>query len=464
MHEGIAALQSAPAVRLPESVSESDHYGLTAVLNSSVAAFWLKQYSHAKGAPGAGQLRADEPWEYFYEYTGTRLTGFPLPGQLPAEFGQELDALARQLGQLRPTAQSLPNVPTATHLAEMRIRYERVRGRMIALQEELDWDTYHQYGLLTNVEAAALLTPPEVVPELALGERSFEIVMARRVAAGDLETQWFARHGSGPVTEIPTHWPDEYRAVVARRIEVIEENRRIGFLERPQHKRRWMADSWDQLLQAALRDRLVDRCGERRLWFDPDGEPQPMTVTRLADLLRGDPGVRTACRLLAGDGHDVADVLADVLADEHVPHLAQLRYKAEGLAKRAAWERSWDLQREEEASGRALEIPVPPAYKSADFTRLSYWRHRGKLDMPKELFLSYLGASPDSDGSLLLGWAGWDYREQALALVGLIEERRATDGWDADRLTPLACGPPRNHVLGPAMAWRGGPGVWGQPG
>ena len=60
--------------------------------------------------------------------------------------------------------------------------------------------------------------------------------------------------------------------------------------------------------------------------------------------------------------------------------------------------------------------------------------------MPKERFISYPGASPDSDDSLLLGWAGWDHREQAHALITLIEERSTTDGWDAEKLTPLLAG------------------------
>jgi hypothetical protein len=41
---------------------------------------------------------------------------------------------------------------------------------------------------------------------------------------------------------------------------------------------------------------------------------------------------------------------------------------------------------------------------------------------------------------MLLGWAGWDHREQAHALVTLIEERSTADGWDASRLTPLLAG------------------------
>ncbi len=332
---------------------------------------------------------------------------------------------------------------TAADLAEMKADWHRVRARMIALQEELDWDMYHQYGLFTDNEAAELVAPPEVVPGLALGERAFEIVMARRMAAGDLETQWFDRHGSTPVTEIPEHWPDEYKAVVARRIECIQKNRDIGLIERPEYKRRWYSESWDQVRDAALRDWLLDRCEARDLWFGANGTPQPMTINQLADRLRSDAGVVAVAQLIKGnttDRAELADILAQILADEHVPYLAQYRYKAEGLLKRAAWERTWDLQREEDASGRVLDIPVPPVYRITDFVRPSYWRHRGKLDVPKERFISYPDASPGSDGSLLLGWAGWDHLERAQALCTLIEERRTVDGWGTARLTPLLAG------------------------
>jgi uncharacterized protein DUF7008 len=82
------------------------------------------------------------------------------------------------------------------------------------------------------------------------------------------------------------------------------------------------------------------------------------------------------------------------------------------------WERTWDLQREEDATGKKLDIPVPPKYKNTDFQKPSYWRNRGKLDVPKERFISYLNASTDKN-DLLLGWAGWDHREQAYALITL---------------------------------------------
>ena len=105
------------------------------------------------------------------------------------------------------------------------------------------------------------------MPELKLGERAFEIVLARKVAAGEAETQWFARHGSTPITELPAHWPDEYRALVERRIEVIEANRNIGLIERPECKRRWASEGWDAMQAKALRDWLLDRFEARELWY-----------------------------------------------------------------------------------------------------------------------------------------------------------------------------------------------------
>jgi hypothetical protein len=166
-----------------------------------------------------------------------------------------------------------------------------------------------------------------------------------------------------------------------------------------------------------------------------------MTVNRLADQLDKDTEVVAVARQLKGPDAKLADVLREIIAEEHVPFLAAYRYKPTGLDKRAQWERTWDLQREEDKTGKRLDIPVPPKYAGADFQKQSYWRHRGKLDVPKERFISYPGASPDSDsGSLLIGWAGWDHKDQATALINLVDERATTDGWQADRLTPLLAG------------------------
>ena len=436
--------RSAPVIKLPESATEDDYLAMLGVLNSSTACFWLKQVSQNKGNGGIGGGIGDEAWEPRYEFTGTKLEQFPLPVKLPLEFGRILDSLAQELAAVEPSAMCAETMPMRERLDTARGEHERIRARMIALQEELDWDVYRQYGLLDDIEAAELIARPESVPELKLGERAFEILLARRMEGGEVETEWFARHGSTAITEIPADWPQDYKDAVANRIEMIDRRRDIGLIERPECKRRWLTEPWEKKEHAALRNWLLNRCEDRDLWYvtDHQGNQQPrsMTVNRLADRLRGDADVVSVARLLSGPDADLADVLEEIIADEHVPYLAQLRYTGEGLLKRILWEKTWDLQREEDRENKRLEIDVPPKYKKEDFLRTSYWNQRGKLDVPKERFISYPGASPDSDDSLLLGWAGWDHREQAHALITLMEERSATDGWDGEKLKPLLAG------------------------
>ena len=94
----------------------------------------------------------------------------------------------------------------------------------------------------------------------------FEIVMARQMAKGELQTTWFERHGSTPITEIPTHWPAAYRKLVERRIKLIETNKEIGLIEKPEYKRRWNAEPWDEQEQRALKNWLLDRLEDKRYW------------------------------------------------------------------------------------------------------------------------------------------------------------------------------------------------------
>jgi hypothetical protein len=82
---------------------------------------------------------------------------------------------------------------------------------------------------------------------------------------------------------------------------------------------------------------------------------------------------------------------------------------------------------------------VPPKYASADFVKPAYWHHRGKLDVPKERFIGYPDAGRDNDPTPLLGWAGWDHAQQALALNAILQQREA-EGRPDERLVPLVAG------------------------
>nr|WP_180218430.1 BREX-2 system adenine-specific DNA-methyltransferase PglX [Streptomyces albus] len=443
--------QSAPVIKLPEGAGEDEHLELLGVLNSSAACFWLKQVSHDKGSQGVNEGFKSQEWERFYEFTGTKLQEFPLPAKLPLHLGRVLDAQAQKLAELEPSAVAAAVVPTRQALDAAEAEHAKVRRRMIALQEELDWQVYGLYGLLSDREVARTVTPsadPETIPEVKLGERAFEIVLAWKAETGEVETAWFTRHGSTPITEIPAHWPDWYREIVQARIDLITSRKDIALIERPECKRRWATDPWEKKERAALRNWLLDRCEDEDLWFEVrDGlrRPRTLTVNNLADRLGSDPDFRSVAALYAADhlkkpDLPLAQVLNEILADEHVPYLAAMRYKDSGLRARREWEKVWEKQREEDRTGTRLDIDPPTKYKSSDFLKQSYWTHRGKLDVPKERFISYPEAGPDSDSTLMLGWAGWDHKDQALALTQLIETRVKSDAWGAERLVPLLAG------------------------
>lgn len=431
---------------------------------------------------------------------------------------------------------------------------ESARGKMIALQEELDWQCYHLYNLLPD----DLRYTGDDLPKLALGERAFEIIMARQIEKGELQTTWFERHGSKPITSPPKHWPDAYRKLVERRIKVIETNKEIGLIERPEHKRRWNAEPWEEQELRALKNWLLDRLEDKRYW--PRIELQ--STAQLADHASADADFMQVAALYRGRADfDLAALVAELVEGESVPFLPNLRYKASGLRKREVWERTWDLQRQEDerarqraaieeslrqirsriersffadeqkaldemelelkkrciqarkshaptttfedgwsgirivlelesggittAQGAAVlqglgetkkgiqrrrhqlglkvaekckgdaeykakdqermsipddpEIPMPPKYTTADFQKSDYWRLRGKLDVPKERWISYPHCQSVSDPTLVVGWAGWNHLEQASALVTYYDARKR-EGWDAKRLTPLLAG------------------------
>ncbi len=331
----------------------------------------------------------------------------------------------------------------------------------------------------------------DVAPPLKLGQRAFEIVLARQIAAGETQTTWFERHGSTPITELPAEWPDDYRQLVERRIALIESDTNIRLIERPEYKRRWNTEPWESQLERALREWLLDRLES---YFDFDGRmatearpsrsgattdklryPLPygrgsleialVSVAKLADVARQDAEFLQVGELYCDDpAFDVQSLVAELVATETVPLLPVLRYKPSGLRKRAEWERTWELQRQEDAidartklapadpnhltedAARELKrqqvgnIPVPPKYDSKDFLDSTYWRLRGKLDVPKERWVSFSHCE-GPDGTTVIAWAGYNHLQLARAIsTYYVEIQERLGGRDDPRLVPLlAC-------------------------
>src|SRR5262249_31200368 len=153
----------------------------------------------------------------------------------------------------------------------------------------------------------------------------------RKMKDGELTTGWFERHGSIPITDIPTHWPERYRRLVEQRIDAIESNPNIALIERPEYKRRWNSEPWEEQEERALRGWLLDRLEDPRYW----PEPKLTSCARLADGVREDAEFMQVAELYRGRADfDLARLVTELLEDEGVPFLPVLRYTPSGMQKR----------------------------------------------------------------------------------------------------------------------------------
>ena len=428
--EGRIEKPSALRIELPPSASPSEYLALLAILNSSTAWFWLKENSQPKG--GAAQ----HLWSRTYELSSATLKRFPVARGDLSTLSRELDSLARACYERQPETLLSSELPSAHELDAARQDFESARRKMYALQEELDWRVYQLYGLCDS----ELCYEGSNLPPLTLGERAFEIILARSATPQKNENAWFEEHHSTPLTNLPSTWPEAYRQVVARRLEGIATNATLRLLEGPEHKRRWELDSWESRLEQSLKRWLLKRLEDENLWTDTKGRPTPRSIAQLSDLVERDMELVGALALWEGRPDvPVTQTLLKLLANESVPYLAAHRYTDSGLRKRQGWNLTWELQRKEDVGEGVEMFAGPPPYEENDFQDKGYWQMRGKLDVPKERFILYPDAGRAGDPTPLLGWAGWDHAQQSLALSVIITARE-TDGWSDERLVPLVAG------------------------
>lgn len=483
-HHGKVFNRTAPVIILPSAVQLDEHQRLSGILNSSAACFWARQTFFPRGGFAEGK------WQERFNWNSTPLERFPLPRYRSSALPAAIYALAAELKNCLPAsavetwcASGIGDL--REHLTQVQVLSTAHRRMLIACQEELDWQIYESYGLIASSDAVSQPDGKVEIPPsgIELGERAFEIFMARKMAAGELQTTWFERHGSKPITEIPKHWPKAYRDMVERRIKLIETDRNIGLIEQPEYKRRWNTEPWDEQLERALRDWLLarlegyffegSRVCEIKDGFDPvksgfpaAAQPRLVSTNQLAEVVQTDKAFMQVAELYAkSTGFSVPKLVRELVESESVPNLPVHRYKESGLRHRKDWEHVWDLQRKEdavEAEVRAQhpgekeeilkplirkaqleqvgEIPVPPKYASKDFQKTSCWRLRGKLDVPKERWVLYVGAEKDGDPSPMIAWAGWNHVQQAQALAEYYLNAKESQGWPPRKLKLLLAG------------------------
>jgi hypothetical protein len=222
----------------------------------------------------------------------------------------------------------------------------------------------------------------------------------------------------------------------------------LALIEDDHYKRRWLGrqglfnhSARQNELEEACKSWLLDRLETTHYWPDPQKSDSKLQSTaQLADKASSDHEFQQVASLYRGrPDFDVASLVAELVEVESVPLLPIMRYKPAGRRKREVWERTWELQRQQDAGKDVGEIPVPPKYATADFLKTDFRRLRGNLDLPKERWVSYPHCQTESDQTLVVGWAGWNHLQQATALVAYYDARKR-DGWDAKRLTPLLAG------------------------
>jgi len=219
-----------------------------------------------------------------------------------------------------------------------------------------------------------------------------------------------------------------------------------------------------------LKTWLLDRL---ETYFDFDGRMNPeakptsqiegftlTTTTHLTALANRDPDFLQIAALYRKEPNpNLQKLIDDLIETEAVPLLPILRYKPTGLRKRTEWENTWQLQHQEDAIDdrhhpdhpdyldllqiKQLKeetigpIPVPPKYTSADFLKSHHWKLRGKLDVPKERWVSFPHTETNDD-KLPIAWAGYNHLQLTQAITThYIYIQETVGGSEDPRLTPL---------------------------
>jgi hypothetical protein len=385
-----------------------------------------------------------------HELATRRLGGLPVPHFSP-ESERLLAACARELTALAAARATLSNTDRLRHLLASAgadseldailhdpwIEHDRLRQRMVFLQDEIDWTVYAAVGL-ADTECVSTDLGYLATGRLARGQRECE---------QGLTTSLIRHRGtalSRAEAEVDTADIPELATVQAR----LFDTRRCAVRSRPElalvetrvYKRLWR-DTEDNVPEAAYRA-AVSRAAllDALLTQTEDSFKESLDVLPLSRTLATSRAWFVAALLRRLDLTNGTS-LQSTLDDHAVPFLAQHRYTGAGLEVFREWQRTWERQRAEDLRlTDQTTLPVPPDYEPTHFRTGTYWRLRGKLDLPKERFISYPGCESDEDKEPVYGWAGWNHLQQAIALATLYIKRKQGEAWGKERLVPMLAG------------------------
>ena len=433
--------RSAPVLKLPAGAAIDDHLSLCGLLNSSALGFWMKQVFHNKGysASGDGGRTTSEDFENFYEYDATKLLKAPIVERdrdLRIALACALDKMAVERAASLPqavlAARSWSHSELETTLAAAREQFGLLTSRMIAFQEELDWLTYASYGLIDPVLVAA----PDLIEPLAAGHRPFEILFARadEDVDGDEKSAWWSRHSHDRVTEIPPRYSEAMRARIQARMDLIESDAKLQFIEQAAYKRRWQTPDLGEETRIAAELYLLDRLEDLFAPGGPLAKPAPYRLEQIVDVWMQDTRTVAVARLWKGGDLELTVVAEQLLRATSLPDNPYRLYTAEGVRTLDAWKHTWQLQDLEDQGKSFIDpdtgkpiidpdtrkplesIPVPPKFDRTHFQSADAFSTRGKLNVPRERFILFADLTPPR-----YGWNGWRDTERALAQIAAYE-------------------------------------------
>ena len=250
--------------------------------------------------------------------------------------------------------------------------------------------------------------------------------MARQMAAGELQTTWFERHGSTPITEIPD--------ALARRLPDARRAADRAHRDEPEHRPDRAAR-----VQAPLEPRALGRpgaAGPADLAARPPGI-RPLLARPGARAARADHGPRWP----TGPAHD-AEFLQVAALYRRPPRLRRGRAgrrtgrgRVGPVPARAAVQALGPAQAGRSGSGPGTSSASEDA--GEDVGRRSPCRPStprptsssrllaaaGQARRAQGAVVSYPHCQRDGDPSLVVGWAGWDHLQQATALAAYYDAR-----------------------------------------
>ena len=291
---GVIFKQSAPVIKLSDDATEEDHLVVLGLLNSSIACFWMKQVFYPK-ATSTGDISTEKgkPEANRYEFAGTGMEAFPIPGDVSDKsstilrIATMLDRFSVQLSDSRPESviqrwdgsgrsEDLENL-----LNEAETNHGKNHKRMIALQEELDWECYKAYGV-----------SPEGSNEEIIEDDKHGITPDQRP---------FAWTNEDAPNGIPTDWLPIYQ----KRKELTSQSKELKLLEDIVFKRPWwgrqgvygrLATDYAGWQKEALESWLLDRLESEEYFPHESDKPDLSSCAKLSDIAAGGFGV------LAGGG------------------------------------------------------------------------------------------------------------------------------------------------------------------